>query len=98
MTLHDATVIALRHNREIRAEVEEIARSRADLAQAGLLPNPMLSVAVRFPNEGVTAVGRSLMQEFTALWLRPAKMGGAVCYTEHEHFGDSRLIWHGRRA
>ena len=39
LTAEQAVVTALKNNREIRGQVEEIAVGRADLVQAGLLPD-----------------------------------------------------------
>lgn len=75
-----ALVMALRNNREIRSQVEQIAASRADLVQAGLLPNPVLGLALRFPVDpvsGGTLVGASVVQSFTALWLRGGRISAA---------------------
>jgi cobalt-zinc-cadmium efflux system outer membrane protein len=78
--LEQAVASALRNNRAIRAEIEQIAAGRADLVQAGLLPNPVLSLTVRFPfagAEGVTFVGASVMEQFTSLWLRGPRIRAA---------------------
>jgi cobalt-zinc-cadmium efflux system outer membrane protein len=80
LALDSAVVLALKNNREIRRQVELIASSRADLVQAGLLPNPLLSVALRFPAnpiDGSSQIGASLIQELVALWLRPQRMRAA---------------------
>ena len=75
-----AVALALLNNRELRAEVERIAASRADLVQAGLLPNPVLSLTLRAPidpTDGVWFVGAAVVQQFTALWLRDSKISAA---------------------
>ncbi len=80
LTVEQALAMALRNNREIRAEVELIAASRADLVQAGLLPNPVVALTLGFPFDpvsGGTFVGASLVQSFTALWLRDGKIKAA---------------------
>jgi outer membrane protein, heavy metal efflux system len=80
LTAERAVVLALKNNREIRREVELIGSSRADLVQAGLLPNPVLSLSLRFPVdpvEGATQVGAGLVQEVVALWLRPQRIRAA---------------------
>ena len=80
LAVDQAVVTALRNNRAIRAEVEEIATGRADLVQAGLLPNPVLSLTLRFPFDpvsGGTFIGTQAVQTFTALWLRPSRIRGA---------------------
>lgn len=80
LTLEAALRISLRNNREIRAAVESIAASRADLVQAGLLPNPVVALTLRFPFDPVSGgsfVGASLVQSFTALWLRDGRIRAA---------------------
>jgi cobalt-zinc-cadmium efflux system outer membrane protein len=72
--------MALRNNREIRSQVEQIAASRADLVQAGLLPNPVVGLTLRFPFDpvsGGTFIGAQVVQSFTALWLRDGKVKAA---------------------
>ncbi|HVZ95217.1 MAG TPA: TolC family protein, partial [Phycisphaerales bacterium] len=72
--------MALRNNREIRSQVEQIAASRADLVQAGLLPNPVVGLTLRFPFDPVSGgsfIGAQVVQSFTALWLRDAKINAA---------------------
>lgn len=79
LTREAALVMALRNNREIRSQVEQIAASRADLVQAGLLPNPVLVLAW-FPVDpvsGGTSIGALVVQSFTALWLRDGKVRAA---------------------
>lgn len=75
-----ALAMALRNNRDLRAQVEQIVGARADLAQAGLLPNPMVTLAFRVPVdpvEGGTFLGAGVMQSFVALWLREGKVRAA---------------------
>lgn len=75
-----ALAMALKNNRDIRSDVELIAASRADLVQAGLLPNPVLGLTLRFPFDpvnGGTFVGAQVVQSFTALWLRDGKIKAA---------------------
>ncbi len=80
LAVDQAVFLALRNNRAIRAEVEQIGAARADLVQAGLLPNPVLNLTLRFPIEGTTGptfIGAAVVQEFAALWLRPSRMRAA---------------------
>lgn len=75
-----ALAMALRNNREIRAQVEQIGASRADLVQAGLLPNPVLALTLRFPFDPVSGgsfIGAQVVQSFTALWLRDGRIRAA---------------------
>lgn len=76
----EALTLALRNNRDIRSQVAQIAAARADLVQAGLLPNPVLGLTLRFPVDPVSGgsfVGTSAVQSFTALWLRGGRIRAA---------------------
>lgn len=80
LKMEQAIAMALRNNREIRSQVEQIAASRADLVQAGLLPNPVVGLTLRFPVDPVSGgsfVGAQVVQSFTALWLRDGKIKAA---------------------
>jgi len=78
---------ALVRNRSLRASLERIAVARADLVQAGLLPNPVLSVALGFPIDGgggPVTVGAGVTQSLIALWLRGDRMRAADLELERE--------------
>lgn len=78
LTSTQAATVALRSNRELRAELEEIAAARADLVQAGLLPNPVVSLAFRLPlQSGIPTFDAGIIQQFTDIWLRPYREGAA---------------------
>ncbi len=80
LKVEQAVAMALRNNREIRSQVEQIAASRADLVQAGLLPNPVVGLTLRFPFDPVSGgsfIGAQVVQSFTALWLRGGKISAA---------------------
>lgn len=80
LKVEQAVAMALRNNREIRSQVEQIGASRADLVQAGLLPNPVVGLTLRFPFDPVSGgsfVGAQVVQSFTALWLRDGRMKAA---------------------
>lgn len=80
LKVEQAVAMALRNNREIRGQVESIAASRADLVQAGLLPNPVVGLTLRFPFDPVSGgsfIGAQVVQSFTALWLRDGKIKAA---------------------
>ena len=59
LTDRDAVEIALLNNRRLQATFEELGIAQADLIQAGLISNPILSVEVRFPD-----------QPFEISWMR----------------------------
>lgn len=70
LDVETAVASALSRSPELRAKVEEVARSRAELVQAGLLPNPVLSLSLGFPiagADGGTSIGASLVQNFAAI-------------------------------
>lgn len=77
LALKQAVLLALQNNRAIRADVEQIGVARADLVQAGLLPNPIVNIMVGSADNGVTVVGASVAQEFAALWLRSSRVKAA---------------------
>jgi outer membrane protein TolC len=77
LSVERAVVLSLKNNREIRGQVELIGAGRADLVQSGLLPNPVLALALRFPIDpvsGYSQLGASLVQDLVSLWLRPQRI------------------------
>jgi cobalt-zinc-cadmium efflux system outer membrane protein len=78
LSLAKAATAALQSNRQIRADVEMIGVARADYVQAGLLPNPVLSVVFGFPSGGGSPmVTAGIGQEVAALWLLPSRVEAA---------------------
>ena len=76
LALGDAVALALRNNRELRAELETIGQANAQLVQAGLLQNPTLNLMAMFPEGGGRSMLRSSgfpLQPLQDLWLRPAR-------------------------
>lgn len=72
----EAVVLALRNNRELRADLEMIGKANADLVQAGLLQNPVINFMAMFPDGGGRAMLRSNalpLQPLQDLWLIPAR-------------------------
>lgn len=70
LTADAAVRCALAAHPDIRAAMDHIAASRADLVQSGLLPNPVLNVSLGFPlggESGGTSVGVSLVQQLA--WI-----------------------------
>lgn len=87
LTAETAVRLALVKNRSIRASVERLAASRADFVQAGLLPNPILSVGLGFSvgdSSGATSISAGLTQQLVALWLRDDRMKEAAAELEGE--------------
>jgi len=72
----EAVVLALRNNRELRADLEMIGKANADLVQAGLLQNPVINFMAMFPDGGGRAMLRSTalpLLPLQDLWLIPAR-------------------------
>lgn len=76
LSLDRAVALALRANRDLRADIEAIGQADADLLQAGLMQNPVFSFMIMFPSGGGRTMlrGNSLpMQPIQDLWLIPAR-------------------------
>ena len=75
-----AVALALAHSPMIRAELERVSAARADLVQAGLLPNPMVNVSALWPigdPDAATAWSASAMEQLSWLWLREPRTRAA---------------------
>jgi cobalt-zinc-cadmium efflux system outer membrane protein len=68
----------LSSNRALLASLEAIAQARANEVQAGLLPNPLLTLAAGFPEGGGRVnLAFGLSQDFAEIWLIPSKKRAA---------------------
>lgn len=78
LTEDNAMKIALLNNRDLRARLEAVGISRAELVQSGLLTNPVLSGVAKFFSGG-TEIEIGLSQSFLDLLYRPLRraMAGA---------------------
>ena len=76
LTVRKATQIALVNNPEIQAFYEEIGIAEAEFVAAGLLPNPVLSATVRFPDRSPlgTNVEFDIIGNLLNLLMRSARM------------------------
>jgi len=83
LTVESAVRLALLHNRNLQAVYQELGIAQAELVQAGLLPNPVLSANVRF---GVGASGTGaelgLVQELISILQIPLKKRVAAANLE----------------
>lgn len=78
VTLEQALDLALSNNRSLRADLEVIAQAKADLVQAGLFSNPVLSFAGMLPEGGGRAdLTFGLSKDFADLWLIPTRKRAA---------------------
>ncbi len=76
LRLDEAVALALRNNRDLRADLETIGQADAELVQAGLLQNPRFNFMMMFPDGGGRSMLRSSalpMQPLQDLWLIPAR-------------------------
>lgn len=77
LSLTDAVRLAVNHAPELQAALAEVRVALAEAQQTRLLPNPILSVAVRLPSSGSSIIEASLSQELASLLTRPAQMRAA---------------------
>lgn len=79
LRLDDAVRLAIRRHPDIRVALAELQLRRADLVQAGLVPNPALSLSFGFPfdEDASPPAMHSLAMQLSALWKRPARVAAA---------------------
>jgi outer membrane protein TolC len=78
LTLNDAMTTALRQDPALQAALARMQAALADAQQTRLLPNPLLSVVVRFPEGGgKPTVEAGLTAELLALLARPRQISAA---------------------
>lgn len=74
MSIEEAVEIALLNNKDLQAAFYDIGISRADVVQSGLLANPSLGAALRFPEDGgESTLEARLAWNLIDLWHRPAR-------------------------
>jgi cobalt-zinc-cadmium efflux system outer membrane protein len=94
VTLEQAIELALVNNRALRADLETISQAKADLVQAGLLSNPVLSAMLRFPEGGGRAMLEfALAKDFADLWLIPSRKRAAQAMVQERvlAFADTAI-------
>lgn len=78
LTESEAVGLALLNNPRVRASWTRTGMAHANVAQAGLLSNPALSVMLRFPDGGGLAnLEAGLAQNIADLWMIPARKKAA---------------------
>ena len=70
----EAVTLALRNNAAFQETLADLGVSRADLVQAGMLPNPTLSMLVPWGAKGLEFTAKYPLE---VLWLRPKRIGAA---------------------
>jgi cobalt-zinc-cadmium efflux system outer membrane protein len=87
----DAAVrIALLNNRELRAELREVGVARAELLQAGFLPNPLLELEVA--PERNSDVELRVEWDLAGLILAPLRADVATAHLEVARLGAARSL------
>lgn len=78
LTLPDAIQRALRYSPTIQVALARARAAQAEAHQARLLPNPILSVAVRFPEGGGTpTIDAGLTADLVSLLSQPGRISAA---------------------
>jgi outer membrane protein TolC len=76
--LSDAITIALDQDPQLQASLARVRGALADAQQARLLPNPILSIVLRYPEGGgKPTIEASLTAELLALLRRPGQISAA---------------------
>lgn len=75
LTVDQAVQVALLNNRHLQATLEDLGIAQADLAQAGLLKNPVFAASWRFPDRSPrgTDIGYSVAADFLDLMVLPLR-------------------------
>ena len=101
LTEESAVRIAVLNNRTVRGAYERLGIARADLIQAGLIANPVLSGNAKIFSGG-TEIEVGLAQPFLDLFLRPLRRRVAAADLEAAQAGVAgylvRLAYEVRRA
>lgn len=78
LTVREAVQVCLLNNPRLQAEIMKIGVARADLVQSGLLSNPALSFAPRWPDGGgLSNLQLGLAQNIAELWQLPYRQRAA---------------------
>ncbi len=92
LTRADCAAIVLGSHPRLEAAFHDIGASRAELAQAGLLSNPALSVFFLFPDGGgATEVQGTIAASISDLWRIPARERVAEARLEERVLEAARL-------
>jgi len=94
MTAEGAVRIALRNNRGLQAQFEEIGITKADLLEAGLYPNPTFAASPRFPDTPPLSadVELSAAGDFLDLLLRSPRKRVAAMRVEQTRLRASDAV------
>lgn len=94
LTLDSVVELALYNNRSLRGDLEALGQAKADLVQAGLLSNPVLSIITGLPEAGGRAnVAFGLSKDIADLWLIPVRKRAAQAMVQQRvlSFADTAI-------
>lgn len=78
LSLRDAVEVAMLNHPALQGAFRTIGMARADRVQAGMLTNPSLTLALRFPTSGGgTAIEGALLGSLLDMWQLPARIDTA---------------------
>ena len=78
LTMQEAIRRALQTDPDVQAVLARVRAAEAEADQAALLPNPILRVALRFPeSSGKPIIDAGLTEDFIALLTRPGRIEAA---------------------
>jgi len=106
LTIHDVDRLALANNPELRAARARFGVARAQIVEAGLLPNPQIALSYPFfagGGEGTNAFSSGISQDLKSIILRPAKIEAAsnaaaeidasLYWQEWQTIGKARILF-----
>jgi outer membrane protein TolC len=78
LTMEDAVRHGMQHSPSVQAAIAEVHAALADARQARLIPNPVINLALRFPEGGgKPVIEASLAADLVSLLLRPRQISAA---------------------
>jgi cobalt-zinc-cadmium efflux system outer membrane protein len=77
LSLAEAVRRALATHPDIQAALSRVRAAQAEVDQAALFPNPVLSVSIRGAFEGKTAIEAGLAEDLVAFLTRPGRISAA---------------------
>lgn len=77
LSLVEVIQLTAQNNAEIQAAMARVRIAQADAKQSRLLPNPVVSLALRFPENGSTIIDAGLSADLIAILKQPGAINAA---------------------
>lgn len=77
LSLGDVIRLTAQNSAEIQSAMARVRIAQADAQQSRLLPNPVLSLALRFPGNGTAVIDAGLSADLIAILKRPGAISAA---------------------